>query len=429
MSEQTRPDAGVQDEATDQVEQPTYELVRTPADGVPEVVRTPEALAATVDALAAGSGPLAVDTERAHGFRYTGRAYLIQLRREGSGTHLIDPIALAGDAERADLSAVAHAVGDDEWILHAATQDLPCLAEVGMLPRRLFDTELAGRLLGFPRVALGLLIERALGKTLAKEHSAADWSRRPLPADWLNYAALDVELLIPLRAWVVEQLEAAGKAEWAAQEFAHLVEHAADPPPVRAEPWRRTSGTHDIRTPRGLAVVRELWHERDALAAKLDKAPGRVLNDRAISGLAGRAEAPEFVADRAALRAVDGFKWRQASRYESNWLAALERALALPQADLPAKRPRGEGIPHPKSWPTRFPDAADRWSRLRPATLELAEQWGLPVENLIGPDAVRKLAWEPPSPATEATVDTFWAIEGVRPWQRELVVPVVTPLL
>ena len=410
-------------------DQPVPELVRAPAEGVPPVVRTERELADTIDALRAGTGPVALDTERAHGFRYTGRAYLIQIRREGSGTHLVDPIAFADDGSRADLSPLSEAIGDAEWIVHAATQDLPCLAEVGMVPQRLFDTELAGRLLGLPRVALGSLIEVALGKSLAKEHSASDWSRRPLPPDWLNYAALDVELLIPLRHWVDEQLRAAHKDVWAQQEFAHLAAHATDPAPVRAEPWRRTSGTHDIHTARGLAVVRELWTERDRLARELDKAPGRVLGDRAISGLAARAEASGFVPSREALRAVEGFRWRIAARYESNWLDALARALALPPRELPPKRLRAEGIPHPKSWPTRFPDAAERWSRIRPATLELAEQLALPVENLIAPDAVRKLAWEPPQGGSASSIDAFWAAEAVRPWQRDLVVPVVTPLL
>ena len=160
---------------------PVYTLVASPAEGVPDVVRTPEALAAATAALAAGHGPVAIDTERAHGFRYSGRAYLIQLRREDAGTVLVDPIAFAGDDERAHLGALADALGDAEWIVHAATQDLPCLAEVDLLPRRLFDTELGGRLLGLPRVSLGALTEQALGKSLAKEHSASDWSRRPLP--------------------------------------------------------------------------------------------------------------------------------------------------------------------------------------------------------------------------------------------------------
>lgn len=404
-------------------------LVSVPADGVPDVVRTPDALASTIAALRSGTGPVAIDTERAHGFRYSGRAYLIQMRREGAGTFLIDPIAFGSDSERADLSELGDALAEAEWIVHAATQDLPCLAEVQLLPRRLFDTELGGRLLGLPRVSLGSLTEQALGKSLAKEHSASDWSRRPLPPDWLNYAALDVELLVPLREWVAAELEAAGKQEWAEQEFAHLAQHAGDAPHRRRDPWRRTAGTHDVRTARGLAVVRALWQERDDIAQRLDRAPGRILNDRAISALAARAEARDFTLTRDVIRSVEGFRWRQATRYETNWYSATERALALPNKDLPTKRPPAEGPPHPKGWANRFPEAADRWSKMRPATVELAESLQVPAENLIAPDALRRLAFEPPAPATTVAVDAFLAELNVRPWQRELVVPVVTELI
>lgn len=418
------------EEATEPEPEPSFELVTAPAEGVPEVVRTPEALASALYALATGTGPLAVDTERAHGFRYTTRAYLIQLRREGCGTVLLDPIPFSEPAaDRADLRCISDAVGDAEWIVHAATQDLPCLAELGMLPGSLFDTELGGRLLGLPRVSLGSLTEQALGKSLAKEHSASDWSRRPLPDSWLNYAALDVELLVPLRDWVAAQLDAAGKREWAEQEFAHLAKHAADPPRARKEPWRRTTGTHEVRTARGLAVVRALWEERDAIAARLDKAPGRVLADRAISGLAVRAEAKGFTVTRDAVRGVEGFRWRQASRYESNWILATQRALALPGAELPTKRPSTEGPPHPKGWANRFPEAAERWARIRPATLKLAESLTVPVENLIAPDALRRLVFEPPTPATTAAVDAALSELDVRPWQRELVVELITELI
>lgn len=410
--------------------EPDYELLTTPSEGVPAVVRTPEALATCLDALAGGTGPLAVDTERAHGFRYTTRAYLIQLRREGCGTVLLDPIPFSGSASgRADLRCVSEAVGEAEWIVHAAAQDLPCLAELGMRPSRLFDTELGGRLLGLPRVSLGSLTECALGKSLAKEHSASDWSRRPLPESWLNYAALDVELLVPLRDWVAAQLETEGKREWAEQEFAYLAEHAADPPRRRKEPWRRTAGTNEVCTARGLAVVRALWEERDAIAERLDKAPGRVLADRAISGLAVCAEAKGFTATRDAVRSVEGFRWRQASRYESNWVAATQRALALPGSELPKKRPAAEGPPHPKGWARRFPEAAERWARIRPATLELAESLMVPVENLIAPDALRRLVFEPPTPATTTTVDAALDALGVRQWQRGLVAKLITELI
>lgn len=406
-----------------------YELVAEPAGGVPEVVDTPEAYGRAVAALAAGTGPLAVDAERAQSFRYSAKAYLIQLRRSGAGTVLLDPAALERGRERADLSELAEATADAEWIIHAASQDLPSLAEVELLPTRLFDTELGGRLLGLPRVSLSSLTERALGKTLAKEHSAADWSRRPIPEDWLRYAALDVDLLVELRDWVEAELESAGKAEWARQEFAHLVQHAADPPRAREDPWRRTSGIHNLRSPAQLAVVRELWEARDEIARRIDRAPGRVLPDAAISELAGRVRPEGPPLNRTDLKSVRGFHWRIAARYESTFTAALDRLADMDRSDYPPTTLPAEGPPPPRTWGRRYPEAFARWNRLRPATVEIAERLQLPVENLVAPDAVRRLAWEPPAEADVAAVDAYLAERQVRPWQRELVVGVVTPLL
>ena len=117
--------------------------------------------------LAGGHGPFAVDAERASGFRYSNRAYLIQIRRAGAGTVLIDPVSHGGDPLTV-LRPVAEVLAEDEWILHAADQDLPCLAEVGMRPPALYDTELAGRLAGFDRVNLAAMAQRLLGLGLAK---------------------------------------------------------------------------------------------------------------------------------------------------------------------------------------------------------------------------------------------------------------------
>lgn len=404
-------------------------LVTAPSGGIPQIVDTPRALAAATTLLAAGTGPVAVDTERAQSFRYSAKAYLIQLRRDGAGTVLLDPVALAGGAERADFSELADALADAEWIIHAAQQDLPCLAEVELLPRRLFDTELAGRLLGLPRVSLGALTEAGLGKTLAKEHSAADWSKRPLPDDWLSYAALDVELLVDLRAWIVEQLDAAGKTEWARQEFAFLVDHADDPPARREEPWRRTSGIHALRSPAQLAIVRELWETRDEIARRGDRAPGRVLSDASIADVAARLAQGVTRLGRDDLRAVRGFSWRIASRYESAWLDALDRAAGLGREELPAMSAAPDGPPPPRTWGKRFPEAFARWERVRQATMTLAEEQHVPVENLIAPDAVRRLTWEPPSELSHESVDAFLADRLVRPWQRAIVVPAVAGLL
>jgi len=162
------------------------------------VVDTRDAYLAATAALAAGHGPVGVDAERASGFTYSQRAYLIQVYRRGAGTFLFDPPPIG------DFTELNDALADVEWVLHAASQDLACLREVGLDPVRIFDTELAARLLGIPRVGLGTVVEALLGIHLAKEHSAANWSTRPLPESWLVYAALDVELLPDLRDRMVD---------------------------------------------------------------------------------------------------------------------------------------------------------------------------------------------------------------------------------
>jgi ribonuclease D len=397
------------------------ELLTTPTDGVPLIVTTPEALRETSNALRAGTGPVAVDAERAHGFRYSQRAYLIQLRRAGSGTHLVDPIAFG---QPADLSSLGEAIAGAEWVIHAASQDLPCLYEVGLAPTTLFDTELAARLLGYPRVALGTMIEELLGVRLLKEHSASDWSRRPLPEEWLIYAALDVELLIELRDRLATRLVETGKWPWAEQEFAAIVAGVGVSQEPRRDPWRRTSGIHHIRSRRGLAYVAELWYARDAIAQRLDKAPGKVLPDVAITELAAHKRP-----DRAALRQIPAFSRRQARRAETSWLHALEAAARMPESALPLMHIPNEGPPQSRLWPAKNPGAAARLAAVRTALLDIAEGYDVPMENLITPDHLRRLTWRPPSPLSEESVDQELADLGARPWQRELTVATITPLL
>jgi ribonuclease D len=383
-------------------------VLREPRDGVPEPLTDPDRLAALTASLAAGHGPVAVDAERASGYRYSQRAYLVQLRRAGTGTALIDPVALP------DLRDVGTALHEAEWILHAAGQDLPCLADLGMRPTSLFDTELAGRLLGDERVALGTMVERHLGVALAKEHSAADWSTRPLPYDWLNYAALDVELLIDLRDKLVEELALAGKTEWAAQEFEAL--RVAVPNAPRAEPWRRTSGMHRLRSRRQLAAVRELWAARDLYAAQRDVAPGRILPDSAIVD-AARTD-PKRAADLAALPVFGGPRQR---RQLDRWFGALEAARQLPDEELPPLTAgSGDGMPATSRWRDRDPEAAARLVAARAAISELAEQHHVLAQNLLASDIVRRLCWEPPSPISEDVLRTRLAAMGARKWQVDL---------
>ncbi|MDM7853522.1 HRDC domain-containing protein [Cellulomonas alba] len=382
-----------------------------PAEGVPPVIETPEAFAAAVERFGAGTGPVAVDAERASGYRYGQRSYLVQLRREGAGTALIDPIAVP------DLSPLSDALVGVEWVLHAASQDLPGLAEQGMHPSRVFDTELAARLLGMERVGLAAVVADTLGLGLAKEHSAVDWSTRPLPDEWLRYAALDVEVLVEVREVLAERLAVAGKAEWAAQEFEAV--RTAPPAPPRAEPWRRVSGLHAIRDARRLAVVRELWQTRDANARQRDISPGRVLPDAAI--VAAAQAMPRSVPQ---LTALPAFSGKGTRRRATLWQQAIDRALALPDADLPSVRgPKSDAPPPPRAWADKDPAAADRLTAARAAVAVLAAEHDVPVENLLQPDLLRRLCWAPPAVLDAESIGAQLAAGGARPWQAALVTP------
>jgi ribonuclease D len=412
------PDEGRAETSADEGTAPERVVVPLlePADGVPDVIDTPAALAAAIAAFEAGTGPVAVDAERASGYRYGQSTYLVQLRREGAGTALIDPVALP------DLSELSRALVGVEWVLHAASQDLPGLAEQGMRPSRVFDTELAARLLGMERVGLAAVVADTLGLGLAKEHSAVDWSIRPLPEDWLRYAALDVELLVPVREVLADRLAEAGKAVWAAEEFE--AERTAPPAPPRAEPWRRVSGLHAIHDARRLAVVRSLWETRDHNARQRDIAPGRVLPDRAI--VAAAEALPRSVPQLVALPAFAGKGTR---RRAALWQAAIDRALALPDGELPSVRgPRTDAPPPIRAWSDRDPAAAARLTAARAVVLRTSETLGTPVENLLQPDLLRRLCWSPP-PLDVESVTAALAAGGARRWQVELLSEPLTEAL
>jgi ribonuclease D len=387
-------------------ERPEAVPLLEPRDGVPAVINTTSDLDAAIAAIAGGTGAIGIDAERASGYRYSQRAYLVQLRREPVGIFLIDPIAFDS------LAPLGEAIRDLEWVLHAASQDLPSLRELGLDTSRLFDTELAARLAGYERVGLATMVEVLLGQQLAKEHSAADWSRRPLPEPWLRYAALDVEILLELRAALEAELIRQGKLDWAQEEFQAVL--AAPPPSPRVDPWRRTSGMHKVRTRRQLAVVRALWEARDALARARDTAPGRVLPDSAIIGAATTMpETPEQ------LGRLPGWGGRSTRRLVTQLWPTISAAYALPEGELPRPAVGGDGPPPPSRWPDRDPVAAGRLARARAALASLSETHRVPVENLLTPDLVRRLCWSPPGTDLDA-VHQFLREGGARAWQLGL---------
>ncbi len=354
-------------------------------------------------ALVGGTGPVAVDVERASGFRYSQRAYLIQVFRRGSGVFLFDPPAVG------DFGALQEAIGHEEWVLHAASQDLPSLRELDLRPDRIFDTELAARMLGHARVGLGAVVEDTLGIVLAKAHSASDWSTRPLPQSWLEYAALDVEHLVDVRDVLVAELEEQRKTAFAAEEFQAVLER--EPKPPREDPWRRLSGLHTVRGRRALAVARALWTAREEYAREQDIAPGRLVPDRSL--VAALIADPKTKQELAQVKEFTG----RASRSQlDRWWAAFEAGRAA--TDLPLERaPGGDSIPPARAWADRNPPADLRLKAARPAVEGLAEQLGMPTENLLTPELLRRLAWSPPEPLSAAAIGDALAEWGARPWQ------------
>jgi len=368
------------------------------------VIETRDEFLAAVDEIAGGTGPVAIDAERASGFRYSQRAYLIQVFRREAGSFLFDPPAIG------ELTELHDAIGDGEWVLHAASQDLACLREVGLKPSNIFDTELGARLAGLPRVGLGTVVEELLGIHLAKAHSAADWSTRPLPQPWLVYAALDVELLVDVRDELDKILTDAGKAEIARQEFKATLEK--EPKPVNPDAWRRLSGLHSIKQARNMAVARELWHARDSYAREVDTAPGRLLPDASIT-----AAAKILPKSRTELSNLREFNGRASRSQLPRWWAAIQAGAAT--EDLPLVRVRGTGIPPVRSWSDRKPEADLRIQAARAAFAEISEELAIPVENLLTPELLRQVAWDPPEPLTVDSIRERLTAGGARPWQSD----------
>ena len=393
-----------------------------PADGVPAIIETEEAFDAALAALAQGVGPYAFDAERASGFKYSARAYLIQIKRTGGGLHLIDPIPF-GPGHRC-FAELNNLIANEEVILHASTQDLPCLRELGINPQILFDTELGGRIAGLARVGLGPLLESQMGVSLAKEHSAADWSKRPLPAEWLNYAALDVELLVELRDKVYALLVDAKKWSWAEQDFAAII--SAPAPAPRIDPWRRTSGMHKIKKRLQMAVVRELWQARDEIAQGADVSPSRLLSDAAITELAQNAEKSpitnrkhlEKILRPLGLRA----RWLENA---ATWITSITTALELPEDQWPEARSKTDTLPPIKLWRERFPEKFIPLSHARFNLAAKAQELSIPLENLISPELVRRICWSAPESSVLAALEAL----GARRWQAEIAAPILEAAL
>ena len=376
-----------------------------------KLVQTEEDLAIAIRELRSHAGRFGIDAERASGFRYSQRAYLIQINRRDSDIYLIDPASISQKLDATKFTELAELLRDDAWILHAATQDLGCLAELGLKPLAIVDTELGSRIAGLPRVGLASVVEHYLLLSLAKEHSAVDWSTRPLQDSWLEYAALDVDVLHDLADALLLDLESQNKTAYAMQEFEHLLNFK--PKAEKPDKWRGVSGLHEVKDQKGLAIARALWQARETLAIKLDVAPGRLIPDASISHVAKAQTAtkPQLANDRA-------FTGRASRSYLDTWWEAIE--VGRNTRDLPLLRLPATGIPNHRVWANKFPDAHKRLLSSKNVIDEVSSELSIPQENLLTPDFLRQLCWEDLPEVSSDTVSEFLITLGARKWQVEL---------
>ncbi|MDO5670883.1 MAG: HRDC domain-containing protein [Corynebacterium sp.] len=394
----------------------------TPREGIPRVLATPADFSAAASVLSSGQGPLAIDTERASGFRYDDRAFLVQIRRRGVGTLLLDPEGSRPEFTR----ALAPVLNGQDWIIHAAASDLPSLAWLGLYPGSLFDTELAGRLAGFDHVNLAAMIDLLFDVHLAKGHGAEDWSQRPLPQNWLAYAALDVELLLELGDTMAEILDAQGKLDWAGQEFEYIrTTHAGLTGPAETT-WRDLKGVSSLTHPEQLAVARELWMAREAIAVADDRAVSRILPTKVLIEIARTL--PRTGRE---LARVKGFPARRRSAVRF-WGEVIERATGSDPRTWPKRERPPRGLPSRQAWANEYPESFERLTTARTLLEELSAELAIPTENILKPATLRSVAWaatagrEVRSPLE---VPDLLRAHEARDWQVELTAPILTETL
>ena len=395
---------------TDQLEPEEVESVLLDQPRLPvKLVENTQSLNAFLEELRKSNSPIALDAERASGFRYGQRAYLLQIAIQDLCIYLIDPVADFDDKSWAEFLLL---VNSRPWIIHAASQDLPCLTELNMKPSKILDTELAARLLGLPRVALGTLTEHYLKLKLAKEHSAVDWSERPLPENWLNYAALDVDVLFELWNAIDIDLEESQKTEIAAAEFNFLLTPVVKT--AKVDKWRSMTGLHEVRDERALTVAKYLWEAREALAIEKDIAPGRLVPDASL--VAAVKAVPR---SRSELTSLKTFAGRASRTFIDTWWRAIEDGTST--KNLVEVKPKPTGMPNHRNWLQKFPEAHARLMASKELLAILSEEQKIPQENILSPEILRQICFEPPTPLTAETVIEALTARMVRQWQIDLV--------
>lgn len=395
------------------------EFRKRPKEGIPKVLSTPAEFAEAAARLQAGTGPFAIDTERASGYRYDDRAFLIQIRRNVAGTMLFAP-----EGHRAELTQVlAPVLNGHHWIIHAAPSDLPSLGWLGLFPGTLFDTELAARFAGFHRTNLGAIIAELFDVQLEKGHGDDDWSIPRLSEEMRAYAALDVELLLELATTLRDTLAEQEKLEWMLEECTAIVaKHAHDTAPQPGS-WRDIKGVSSLKNGKQRAAAQSLWNLRDDISRRTDTAPGRVLPNKVLVEIAR-----VLPSTQPQLTRIKGFPRRRKGAAQ-RWLRAVQQSQKIPPRGRPGALREERTVPSKSVWSREYPELWEEYQQIRAAVGDIAEELGLPSELLLRPATLRAAVWAAIGGSGTISqpddVPAFLEREGARPWQVNLVAPVL----
>jgi len=369
-------------------------LLRAGAPLPPRWVRRPEDLAALAARLAR-AGEVGLDTESNSLYHFPEQVCLVQVAEEDGAISLVDPLALR------DLAPLGACLADASVVkvLHGASYDVSSLKrDFGFRFAHIFDTMVAAQFLGLPELGLSALLERFFGLRPGRSRQKDDWTARPLTAEQERYAADDVRYLLGLRRRLLEDLRARGREAWVVEECEAL---AALPPAERVfDPddalHLKGAGLLDRR---GLAAARELFVAREAWAQAAGRPPFRVLGNETLLRLA--LERPRTLAE---LAKIPGCTARRLERYGAGILAALQRAEAMRDEELPIlSRPRK---------PRLAPAVERRLAALGAWRCASAPRAGLVPGLLLPRRLMERLAEAPP-----ASLQDLLAVPGFRRWR------------
>lgn len=373
----------------------TYQFVKSEAE-----------FAAFLEHIPTDASVVAIDTEADSMYHYKTSLCLLQLtfgdaHGDALGTWLIDPLA------GLNLSVLFEKLSAVPLVLfHAADYDLRLLRQFfNWRPAKIFDTMLAGRVLGDRQFGLAALVQTHLHITLPKEFQRYNWSLRPLNLDVLNYAANDTIFTLRLFPILRDAMEQAGRLDWHEQFCRRELEDAwtGDLMPARDEDrcWR-VKGWQTVSDSLGLAVLRSVWHWREGLAEQADRPPFKIMSNEAMIKIAHWAMQPahERPVEMELPRNITG-------RNYQTLRAAVKEALALRPDQRPSKYIR-------KTMPM-LEDVSEQMNFLRKQrdvwAEELGVEPGFAIPNSVLESVVRA------NPSSQEDLDRC---EALMPWQRSV---------